>query len=940
MLPLDNNEQQGTTICTLPASGRAQQPSRAVSSAGTTPLAVSGVATPATTPALPRGDAYLQTPHNTTPAVHNSGVLPDLEAVLLSRGGVSKPVQCNNSGNVTDGGDTHLTCPPTSHGVVTDLSNSKTTPAVSNTSQQYRVVTDLDLGDVNIQSVSGRGSQHVFSGPNSVQMSNSGIFDLSKSKTTPAVSNTSQQHGVVTDLCLGDGNIQSVSGRASQHIFSGPNSVTGLQMSNSGISDMSNSGYQAMALSNTGQEHRANTGVSYGYRDIQSTMIDRVSKPVQYRDKYMEPWASTHGSRSAQAQAPADPLGSRDHARVDQGPHSAMYPHNARESMTTAGRDRSDMHCHPVTTDVRDHPVINGPPTSHQDYPPDMNGRTPMTPAYNRGPPAQRTPPATHLVNTSGSQETPPRAPLRLVHSQREWLNPLNDSRRSMGLTGRGSVPSSQPVGPGVDMSRSGESMTPKPPYPAGDYHYRGHVAYGGYPAVPTQQDRTPPGWSPPSGYHFGWSSTPGYNPYHMGYYPNHAPELYHTYIQPPAHSHTGGPPGFGFSPSTEHYQDFTPVVEGQTDPQRSAAHSAQEVGNSHYGAQSASAPYREPSPFRCSHSRNEYSREGGPTWELKWKQKFSGRGDTTLDLYLAQFERVAQSNNWDNSMMANMLMASLEGESLKVLTRVPDKPTYQQVVIALRKRFPGPTLEDQTTALARISRQPGEDIRTYANRLEDLFDQVFPDMPPLYRDRQLLWRLKKSLPEEVLRMFLMAPPQSFAEAVQLVYRLDQFDIDNPGWQTNSANRQPVAHACRCRSDFGNEDPSRSCAHQECATRATPDEISAYQSSIVQILESQGLQDPEPSAGLAADGMGVLLAAMAQVAQGDFWEVFAAQMARGQQKKTSNCFFCNTQGHPWLACSALWDVLKKNGFQPRAKQGSSKSPQSSGTRSDQGQSNY
>ena len=84
----------------------------------------------------------------------------------------------------------------------------------------------------------------------------------------------------------------------------------------------------------------------------------------------------------------------------------------------------------------------------------------------------------------------------------------------------------------------------------------------------------------------------------------------------------------------------------------------------------------------------------------------------------------------------------------------------------------------DQTTALVQISRQPGEDIRTYANQLEDLFDQVFPDMPPLSRHRQLLWRLKKSLPVEVHWMFLMAPPQSFTEAVQLVYRLDQFDID------------------------------------------------------------------------------------------------------------------------------------------------------------------
>ena len=39
------------------------------------------------------------------------------------------------------------------------------------------------------------------------------------------------------------------------------------------------------------------------------------------------------------------------------------------------------------------------------------------------------------------------------------------------------------------------------------------------------------------------------------------------------------------------------------------------------------------------------------------------------------------------------------------------------------------------------------------------------------------------------------------------------------------------------------------------------------------------------SASSAADGMGVLLVVMAHTALGNFWKVFAAQMAKGQQRK-------------------------------------------------------
>ena len=63
---------------------------------------------------------------------------------------------------------------------------------------------------------------------------------------------------------------------------------------------------------------------------------------------------------------------------------------------------------------------------------------------------------------------------------------------------------------------------------------------------------------------------------------------------------------------------------------------------------------------------------------------------------------------------------------------------------------------------------------------------------------------------------------------------------------------------------------------------------------------------------------------MAQAAQGNFWEIFAAQMVKGQQQKHFKCFLCGKQGHHWLACNKLWDILKPIGFVPKNQKGGKK----------------
>ena len=51
------------------------------------------------------------------------------------------------------------------------------------------------------------------------------------------------------------------------------------------------------------------------------------------------------------------------------------------------------------------------------------------------------------------------------------------------------------------------------------------------------------------------------------------------------------------------------------------------------------------------------------------------------------------------------MLMASLQDEAITVLMRLPEDPTYSEVVDALAKRFPGISSEEHRAAFQSATR-------------------------------------------------------------------------------------------------------------------------------------------------------------------------------------------------------------------------------------------
>ena len=190
-------------------------------------------------------------------------------------------------------------------------------------------------------------------------------------------------------------------------------------------------------------------------------------------------------------------------------------------------------------------------------------------------------------------------------------------------------------------------------------------------------------------------------------------------------------------------------------------------------------------------------------------------------------------------------------------------------------------------------------------------------------------------MPTHVNDMLIARNCKTFAEAVEVIHRYDQSHGVGSSGSVQAPVRAPGTHVHQCASQPVQETTPRSPSnvklqtHQEEVLHATPEEIADYQAMVAEALGNLASGETSLSSDSVEDGFGVLLAALAQSTQGNFWEIFSAQMSMGQQKKTFKCFFCNKPGHRWLACNKLWDVLKTNGFVPKAQRGSKKGSQPS-----------
>lgn len=153
--------------------------------------------------------------------------------------------------------------------------------------------------------------------------------------------------------------------------------------------------------------------------------------------------------------------------------------------------------------------------------------------------------------------------------------------------------------------------------------------------------------------------------------------------------------------------------------------------------------------------------------------------GATSWDDYLVQFEMIAHLNNWDQSVMATYLAASLRGTAQAVLgdldmTRRHD---YRALVSSLNQRFGSENMTEMFRAVLKTrTRNHQESLPELAQAIRRLVKQAYPSAPyPLLEslgrdhfvdaltDADTRWRIQQ------------ARPQSIDEAVRVAVELEAF---------------------------------------------------------------------------------------------------------------------------------------------------------------------
>ena len=182
-----------------------------------------------------------------------------------------------------------------------------------------------------------------------------------------------------------------------------------------------------------------------------------------------------------------------------------------------------------------------------------------------------------------------------------------------------------------------------------------------------------------------------------------------------------------------------------------------------------------------------------GRRFNHKWTPRFSGQGPTKLDLYLAQFERMAEFNAWDEVEKAANLINSLEGDSLKILRMLPSNAGYHEIVDALLRRFPVVDTVNYEAALARAVRRDGENAAEFAARLEELVERSMPDSTDVHRARVVREKFIKGQPPHIRHPLSLQHPATLAEAVMCVLNFDKLSGYSPPMVGETSECQPKA---------------------------------------------------------------------------------------------------------------------------------------------------
>ncbi|KAF6202467.1 hypothetical protein GE061_004868 [Apolygus lucorum] len=150
--------------------------------------------------------------------------------------------------------------------------------------------------------------------------------------------------------------------------------------------------------------------------------------------------------------------------------------------------------------------------------------------------------------------------------------------------------------------------------------------------------------------------------------------------------------------------------------------------------------------------------------------------GGSEWESYFRQFEMIARHNAWDENSKASSLAAALSGTALEVITEVDDSPSYNDLVVALGKRF-GTRHQAQrhlTLLYARVQ-QPKEDLRAFHQSIHDLARKAWPSAARIGAiEDVVVFHFMRGIKDVNLRDKVMsAGPKTMEEALDAALRLE-----------------------------------------------------------------------------------------------------------------------------------------------------------------------
>ena len=220
--------------------------------------------------------------------------------------------------------------------------------------------------------------------------------------------------------------------------------------------------------------------------------------------------------------------------------------------------------------------------------------------------------------------------------------------------------------------------------------------------------------------------------------------------------------------------------------------------------------------------------------------------GSTSWDAYIAQFEMLAQLNHWTEVEKATLLVVSLRGAALPVLSNLPAdrRSNYRALVTALENRFgTAHQAELHRMKLRNRTRKRDESLAELMEDIERLARLAYPDAAHAMLELLAKDHFIDSLTDEDMKLRIRQNrPESLQQALEAALELESY------WLASRQRAIPVRSAqLDCEND---------CTQSRPQTRTRPSEmrpdvleelqqcINKMQQLFQECMKSQGQKRP------------------------------------------------------------------------------------------------